>query len=381
MKKYLFLLSILFSFFACNKGKKQIDIITVDVNKQYPEKEAIPIQNIADVKYIPLETNNAFLCGENGGVMYMDNDFILFNNGSNGDVLVFNGSGTSINKFNRKGQGPEEYIELINTVFDKEKKEIYVHDYSDRILIYDLSGQFKRKLSLLFENKGNKRYNEIFNYDKEHLLYYIEIQEDMPLACFMLISKQTGNVIKENAIRFNELQHIHWENNGIEDFFSSLKVAFKQEDYFCLNMLTNDTLYKLTSDFAIEPIIARSPSFQKMASTWGIIDAETPNYRFMTLAKDGKSNFSTTSLFFDKRTGEISKQNFYNADDLSRNKITFGENAKGIRTIDNNQYCLSIPAYLLTEMYENGKLTGKLKEIASNIGEDDNPLLMVVKFK
>jgi hypothetical protein len=146
-------------------------------------------------------------------------------------------------------------------------------------------------------------------------------------------------------------------------------------------MLTTDTLYKLTPDFTLEPIVTRLPSIRKMASTWGVIDAETPNYRFMTLGKEGDSEFSTVSLVFDKRKGEISEQNFYNVDDLSKKTIAFGHLLENIRAIDNNRYYLSIPADQLKEAYENGELTGKLKEIASKITEDDNPVLMVVKFK
>jgi hypothetical protein len=35
----------------------------------------------------------------------------------------------------------------------------------------------------------------------------------------------------------------------------------------------------------------------------------------------------------------------------------------------------------LIEAYKKGNLQGKLKEIASKINEDDNPVLMTVRFK
>ena len=40
-----------------------------------------------------------------------------------------------------------------------------------------------------------------------------------------------------------------------------------------------------------------------------------------------------------------------------------------------------LDASKLCEAYENGELRGELKEIAKNIKADDNPVLMVVKFK
>lgn len=35
----------------------------------------------------------------------------------------------------------------------------------------------------------------------------------------------------------------------------------------------------------------------------------------------------------------------------------------------------------LIEAYEDGRLSGKLKDIAVNLNEDDNPVLMIIKFK
>jgi hypothetical protein len=44
-----------------NKNMKN-GILHVDVTKTYPEGKEIYFQDIADVKYIPLETTDDFLC-------------------------------------------------------------------------------------------------------------------------------------------------------------------------------------------------------------------------------------------------------------------------------------------------------------------------------
>lgn len=38
-------------------------------------------------------------------------------------------------------------------------------------------------------------------------------------------------------------------------------------------------------------------------------------------------------------------------------------------------------ASFLIDSYEDGHLSGRLKEIASNLNEDDNPVLMIIAFK
>ena len=44
-------------------------------------------------------------------------------------------------------------------------------------------------------------------------------------------------------------------------------------------------------------------------------------------------------------------------------------------------YLQSIRASSLVKAYEEGKLSGKLKEIASKLEEEDNPVLMIMKLK
>ena len=41
----------------------------------------------------------------------------------------------------------------------------------------------------------------------------------------------------------------------------------------------------------------------------------------------------------------------------------------------------SILAEELCKAYEEGKIYGKLKDIAANLKEDDNPVLMIIKFR
>ncbi|MDR3340785.1 MAG: 6-bladed beta-propeller [Candidatus Symbiothrix sp.] len=136
------------AFIACNtKQENKNGLITIDVTKQYPKQEAVPIQHIAEVEYIPLETNDAFLCDESDGIVYIDTENILFYNQADGNFFLFSGNGKALHVFNRKGQGPEEYRSGYASFFDKESKEIYVGS-ENRLIVYDLSGNFKRNLTL-----------------------------------------------------------------------------------------------------------------------------------------------------------------------------------------------------------------------------------------
>ena len=49
--------------------------------------------------------------------------------------------------------------------------------------------------------------------------------------------------------------------------------------------------------------------------------------------------------------------------------------------LPNNVCVQSLNITKLCEAYEEGKLSGKLKDIAANLKEDDNPVLMIIKFR
>ena len=67
------------------------------------------------------------------------------------------------------GQGAEEYSYVSAIALDEEKQEMFVSDFGIRkILVYDLSGNFKRS----FKNAGASYYNNLFNYDRDHLITY-----------------------------------------------------------------------------------------------------------------------------------------------------------------------------------------------------------------
>ena len=146
-KTNTFLAILLLMMAACGEGNKQAtEIITVDVSANYPEKELI-LQDIMDVEYVPLETTDEFIT--KGVVKAIGKEILLITNqGNDGDILVFDRkTGKGIRKINRKGQGGEEYSYPYYITLDEDKKEMFVADYATRkILVYDLSGNFKRTI-------------------------------------------------------------------------------------------------------------------------------------------------------------------------------------------------------------------------------------------
>ncbi|GHT70547.1 hypothetical protein FACS1894155_06490 [Bacteroidia bacterium] len=101
MKRVITLFSIvLFVTAGCGgckqSGTQSNDIITVDVTMKYPKKELI-LQDFMDVEYIPLETNDDFLC--EGRVLAVGKKIIIVKNRINdGNIFIFDRNGKGLKK-------------------------------------------------------------------------------------------------------------------------------------------------------------------------------------------------------------------------------------------------------------------------------------------
>ena len=114
-------------FVSCLGGKENAGennkIHTVDVSKTYPKKKLV-LQDIADIRYIPIETSDEFLCASGPRVIAPDK--IIIPEYKSGDILVYDAEGKALNKFNRKGGGPEEYAAPTNLMYDENTGELFI---------------------------------------------------------------------------------------------------------------------------------------------------------------------------------------------------------------------------------------------------------------
>lgn len=84
-----------------------------------------------------------------------------------------------------------------------------------------------------------------------------------------------------------------------------------------------------------------------------------------------------TDLVYDKLENAIFKYTVYNDDFSNKRQVYLNS-----RPVNHEiATCQSLEAHNLVEAYENGQLKGKLKEIAAELDEDSNPVIMLVKYK
>lgn len=357
-------------------------LITVDVTKSYPKKEFV-LQDLFDIEYVPLETTDEFLTTRL--VLDISSHYILTMNLREGELFLFDrATGKGVKKICRKGEGPEEYFHVSSAAIDEERSELYVNDgMRRRIVVYDLEGNYKRDFKVWDHSKINSTYN----YDQEYLLcedmYAIGNLESK--FTYFLMSKDDGSV-KAIDIPYKErISNWVWKIVS-EDFVYASGTMNNQiipyGDAWYLMEPSADTVYALQKDLSLKPFLAREPSVQGMDPVVFLFPCMLTNdYCFMQSVEkvwdfNANEGFPRKDLVYDKREGKIYECLLHNAD-YEEQEISL--QVKAFTREVAFQFALD-PVDLI-EANAAGQLSGRLQEIASTLDEEDNPVILIAKYK
>lgn len=392
-REFIALAIVLLISGGCNGNKQQSeDFLVVDVTANYPKKELI-LQDFMDVEYIPLETSDEFLTSAN--IQAIGRDIIILKNMNNdGDIFVFDRRGKGLRKINRLGQGGEEYTNVLGVTLDEGNEEIFINNhYSHKIKVYNLSGDFKRS----YEQRETFFYDQIGDFDEKHLICHdghLEFYKaDLKRNFFLIVSKQDGEIKKEVAIPYEEKKStliVARDANGkvINDRNIYNRQLIPFQDNWILVEPSADTIYRYSQAHILKPFIVRTPSVNSMEPEVFLFPGVlTDRYYFMQAVKR-EYNFSTdtgmprTDLVYDTQENAIFECIVYN-DDFETKKLMSLAYEIPMFTIVNNEiaFMKRLEAYELVEAYKKGQLKGRLKEIASGLHEESNPVIMIAKYK
>lgn len=378
-------ITFLFVLFGCGSThKKTVDCISVDVNAVYPKKDFI-LQDFMDVEYIQLETTNEFVT--KGFVHAIGAQILLVTDqSSEGTIFVFDRkSGKGLRKINRLGQGPEEYTQFTDLVLDEDNNEMFVVAYSARnILVYDLYGNFKRSFGF---TDDKSYYRSVFNYDDTHLIchksYLPEIESIK--SSHVLISKQDGSITQEIQLPYEQIETpviIEGEGSICPGFYLTVPTP----NNWVLMRTSSDTIYDYSLDGNLNPLIVRTPSIVLMdPEVFLFPTVMTDRYCFMqTMKKEIDfttfKGFSGVDLVFDKQENKLFECTIYNADFLSKQPVSLGQQSGGAVNHE-VATCVQLNAFDLVEALEKGELKGELEKIAKKLDEESNPVIMLIKYK
>ncbi|MDR2651541.1 MAG: 6-bladed beta-propeller [Prevotellaceae bacterium] len=378
---------------GCGNKSPKITVnipVTIDIYKKYPKK-SFSIQDISDIKYVALETTDNVLLDEYVKTVYVSDERIITANPAKGDVFVFDGEGKIVSYFNHKGGGDKEYLFPGQIVYDENAKEIFVCDNNKRkFLVFTENGEYKRTLRHI----ANTEFT-LYDFDDETLLAYDKYgtengsDKEYRTKPYLFLSKQDGSIVAELdrvlPVRYSEKLLFTVKDASGRELPAVKMTGFINNWHdgkdFIIADLSSDTIFQLTQDKKLSPLVIRTPSIhdknQKIFLTPVIKNDFFIFLTQTTIDFESDDEEYDKSLVYSFADNEIYEASLHYSD--LPGEIIF-KDFEGVDT-GKNMAVTMIDAYKILDYKKQGKLTGALKSLAEKLTEDNNPIVVIMKFK
>lgn len=385
MKKTMLMAMVLLACLgalAQNKTGKNVPEVDVTQAKRFAP---LKVSEKATVEFIPLETNADFLLDRVAGALInVTENYIVTVNITEGKLFVFSRQGKALHTFCRKGQGPEEFVYPIAVRVDEKSKEIFVLDYK-KVQVYSLTGKYKRSLNI----PENVKIGSMFNYDDKHLICYdnhnLDRQgEKVTEQPFFLFSKKDGKITRIPLTIQNRIgQSMYIERDGKKMVVTMNNIApmVKNGDEVVLSDMGSDVVY-LYKKGKVTPLLKRNPGTMDFnpRSAMGVVMKLGDIVWLREVKKEVKGpRPDINMLTYDVATGEVN--NLVLWDDVNFTNPYSVQSRNERQELPYNCTAANFQPDYLKKLNEQGGLTGRLKELAEEMLEDDNPLLILYKLK
>ena len=378
MKNIPFISMIAFVAMSVSCGPSaDIGMMTIDMEKSYPKKE-LAINDIWEMEYIALETDSLFLVS-GGQPQHVGENKLGFVDNRTGNLLFFDAkTGKKAFCINRKGAGPEEYKSVGALVMDEKAGEIFAWSIIDGTFqVYDAQGIHLRTLPMRNKKKDEYLYiTNFINMDDDRLL--CSSHNIKGYAVHYLQNKKTGLTTIVDSIPNEQYvsEYIFAQKDGVTySTAPNLTPFVHTSEGLVYADHSNDTLYRMTDGMTPSPFIVRIPRVKETEPNKILrFDNETDDWMFLSgieMAYDFSQNKGLHQINYgvEKESGEIFELTFVHPDYEGKEYSPAALNARYYSSGE------------LFSALEDGKLKGKLKEIASTLGEEDNGVIMLLKQK
>lgn len=130
MKKIFFFLLLCIS---CNRKVNNNDCFTLNIQPEKYQKEVL-LEDIAEnIEIIPLQRREDVLFGEVSYVKYYDPYYVLHDMHQTISLTVFDSQGNFVSSLQKKGQGPDEYLDI--EAFDLYDNKLYVYSRMEQAFV------------------------------------------------------------------------------------------------------------------------------------------------------------------------------------------------------------------------------------------------------
>jgi hypothetical protein len=237
----------------------------------------------------------------------------------------------------------------------------------------------------------------IYNFDDETLFGYDEygiLSNEYNANPYLFISKKDGSIVSilERSLpkRYADRLLFDGKNEKGEKQTKVLALTgyvnnWSNVNNFVISDLSSDTIFQLTHDKKLIPLITREPSVHANdVRIFLTSELKTDKFMLLNLVKINfekilknireHEGFSISTLLYNFTNNQIYDVQLYNADCEKYCCYQFADT-----NIAENSGAVLMNIYNIIS--QKDEVSGKLKQIAKILNEEDNPVLMIVKFK
>lgn len=372
-----FVLSIFVAGCSSNKQSNK-ELAFIDASKSYPEKE-INLTDIADVSYVYLNSKSDDYLFK-GSISYVTQNTIVVIDRSSHSILFFSKDGNPVSRFNRRGQGPEEYTDAASVMYDEESDDVFVSpDFSDHIMVYSSAGEFKRRINLPQRNING----QMALFDNQSILVYDNTKlwratmqnksaEQVIDSTFFLISKTDGTVLEYIKLPSKNIDLNYKDLGGLFIAQISYGRVRKSPDGLFLYNPETDTVFLYGKNKSLTPYLYKKPSLDK-SNPMTVMDIcmDTGKFQFISLYSYKKTGAAPSPQYYmrNKETGEIFRQKITLPDYQGKE---FFVNPRLLNYYE-KEYHFELDFTKLEEAYNENRLSGKLKELVATLINEREP--------
>ena len=406
MKKNIFLpVSILFvllcsiNLSGCKSPEKPADLIVVDFSQEYPLLDW-KLSDIADVSYIPLQGGDSAkllsYAASFANQIHIDDERIFIGDFSpyrkdgewhrfspqEGKLELFDTEGKHLKTVFKSKEENEEILFGLDCSYeiDVEKKEIYAFSaYGKFIRTFNYNGEILANSSTIVEEKfkDTKLFGDtlvLLNLYSQLINYYGELRNNG--ATTKLYNTRTGQFIPHKGFQFAKPY-------GLNDIYMSSSVTYTANGIYILTSRT-DTVYYLNRKLEMTP---KFLSVQQGEDAVNLVCplVETEDYILFCNSQDDKANrekrFKNANYIYMKGEKQIYQLPCSNHFPEDKEEILWKDEfllSCYNLTKTPNTLAAVLPIPFLKEHYN--LLPSDLKQIAASASEEDNPVLMVMRF-
>lgn len=381
------------ALWSCGSAPKKGDSQTVPVidwNEKL-SKTKLNIEDLANVKYIPLETNDSCLIDIITGAALGD-DVMVLTVLLQQCVYIFDYSGKYLGKIDHKGGGPEEYPFMNQTAADFVKKEIYVYCMlGNRIFVYDFDGNFLRKINI--GRPG--QFDDLYNYNDSLLVAHDKTNLSLSQAGFndepyryITINKISG-AVSPLPIRIDHPigNTIKWRKSDVQEVVKiSGQPIMCDKDRFVIVDFASDTIFEVR-DSQVN-ILACQKNIDREREIPDRVNIEAAFGDLLILNYVRVADVSNKGISFDEEIGGSYVYNLKTQElrpfdvelpylKKANNAIISNIGIQSAKTLFMKQI---LPETLL-EHYENNNVKGPLLDVMESLDVEANPILMIATFE